>query len=100
MGFDQSKDRDSIGSSYGKLGIDPINQGKLTTVIDPETGVDVMRMKLVQDLVVTEDGKVSYKFRPSSPLCPIRCSPGAGHYPGDQGCAWSKAPAGYGYRLR
>ena len=44
---------------------------KLTTVIDPETGVDVMRMKLVLDLVVTEDGMVSYKFRPSSPLCPI-----------------------------
>lgn len=44
---------------------------KLTGVIDPETGVDVMRMKLVLDLVVTEDGMVSYKFRPSSPLCPI-----------------------------
>lgn len=44
---------------------------KLSTVIDPETGVDVMRMKLVQNLVVGTDGQVTYQFRPSSPLCPI-----------------------------
>ncbi|MGI6249985.1 MAG: iron-sulfur cluster assembly protein [Anaerolineaceae bacterium] len=44
---------------------------RLSQVIDPETGVDVMRMKLVRDLVVSEDRKVSYTFRPSSPFCPI-----------------------------
>lgn len=44
---------------------------KLSMVIDPETGVDVMRMKLVQDIVIDETKKISYKFRPSSPLCPI-----------------------------
>lgn len=44
---------------------------QLSKVIDPETGVDVVRMKLVQDLVVGADGMVTYKFRPSSPLCPI-----------------------------
>jgi len=44
---------------------------KLSTVIDPETGVYVMRMKLVQNLMVEIDGKVTYQFRPSSPLCPI-----------------------------
>ena len=44
---------------------------RLTTVIDPETGVDVVRMRLIEDLVVEENGHVSYKFRPSSPLCPI-----------------------------
>lgn len=44
---------------------------KLATVIDPETGVDVVRMKLVQDLIIDADGKVTYIFRPSSPLCPI-----------------------------
>ncbi len=44
---------------------------KLSTVIDPETGVDVMRMKLVQNLLVGTDGQVTYQFRPSSPLCPI-----------------------------
>ena len=44
---------------------------KLVTVIDPETGVDVLRIKLVKDLTVDPDGKVTYIFRPSSPLCPI-----------------------------
>ena len=45
---------------------------KLATVIDPETGVDVLRMRLVEDLLVDEaTGTLSYKFRPSSPLCPL-----------------------------
>jgi metal-sulfur cluster biosynthetic enzyme len=44
---------------------------RLSSVIDPETGVDVVRMRLIEDLVVEESGRVSYKFRPSSPLCPI-----------------------------
>lgn len=43
----------------------------LRGVIDPETGIDVWRMRLVEDLSVSEDGQVSYVFRPSSPLCPI-----------------------------
>ncbi len=45
---------------------------RLAEVIDPETGADVLRMRLVEDLVVDEEtGKVSYRFRPSSPLCPL-----------------------------
>jgi metal-sulfur cluster biosynthetic enzyme len=40
-------------------------------VIDPETGADVVRMKLIEDLMVDECGIVSYTFHPSSPLCPI-----------------------------
>ncbi len=44
---------------------------KLTKVLDPETGVDVVRMRLVMDLRIDENGKASYIFRPSSPLCPI-----------------------------
>ncbi len=44
---------------------------RLSSVIDPETGVDVVHMRLIEDLVVDEKGRVSYKFRPSSPLCPI-----------------------------
>ena len=45
---------------------------RLVEVIDPETGVDVLRMRLVEDLTVDEaTGSVSYRFRPSSPLCPI-----------------------------
>ncbi|HCU57426.1 MAG TPA: hypothetical protein DF984_04230 [Anaerolineaceae bacterium] len=43
----------------------------LTAVIDPETGADVLRMRIVADLTVDEAGLVTYLFRPSSPLCPI-----------------------------
>jgi metal-sulfur cluster biosynthetic enzyme len=44
---------------------------KLMTVIDPETGADVIRMRLVQNISIDETGKITYTFRPSSPLCPI-----------------------------
>jgi metal-sulfur cluster biosynthetic enzyme len=44
---------------------------QLQKVIDPETGADVWRMRMVENLVVDEDGHASYRFRPSSPLCPI-----------------------------
>jgi metal-sulfur cluster biosynthetic enzyme len=44
---------------------------KLRTVIDPETNVDVVRMQLVQNIFIDSMGKVTYTFRPSSPLCPI-----------------------------
>ena len=45
---------------------------RLVEVIDPETGIDVLRMRLVEDLQVDEAaGMVSYCFRPSSPLCPL-----------------------------
>jgi metal-sulfur cluster biosynthetic enzyme len=46
-----------------------INQ--LQKVIDPETGADVVRMRLIEDLTVDETGTVRYRFRPSSPLCPL-----------------------------
>jgi len=44
---------------------------RLSTVIDPETGVDVVRMRLIEDLAADDAGHISYTFRPSSPLCPI-----------------------------
>lgn len=44
---------------------------KLSEVIDPETGIDVMRMRLVQEIEIDQVGKITYVFRPSSPLCPI-----------------------------
>lgn len=48
---------------------------RLGQVIDPETGVDVMRMRLIEDLEVDSGtGRASYKFRPSSPLCPLAVS--------------------------
>ncbi len=44
---------------------------RLRLVIDPETGMDVVRMRLIEDLSIDASGRVSYRFRPSSPLCPI-----------------------------
>jgi metal-sulfur cluster biosynthetic enzyme len=44
---------------------------RLATVIDPETGVDVVRMRLIEGLIVDEKGRVNYTFRPSSQLCPL-----------------------------
>jgi metal-sulfur cluster biosynthetic enzyme len=44
----------------------------LSQVIHPETGMDVIRMKLVRDLKVHKDGKVELRFQPYS----IRCSNG------------------------
>jgi len=44
---------------------------RLSTVIDPETGVDVVRMRLVEALTVNDEGFVRYEFRPSSPFCPL-----------------------------
>ena len=58
------------------MGVDPriVEQAvihQLQQVIDPETGVDVVRMRLIEDLTVDETGAVRYRFRPSSPLCPL-----------------------------
>jgi metal-sulfur cluster biosynthetic enzyme len=45
---------------------------RLQEVIDPETGADVVRMRLIEDLHAdAETGQVRYRFRPSSPLCPL-----------------------------
>ena len=43
----------------------------LRGVIDPGTHLDIMRMKLVRDLSIDQDGRVSLTFRPSSPVCPM-----------------------------
>ena len=47
---------------------------RLKLVIDPETRADVIRMRLIEDLEVSDDGRVKYTFRPSSPVCPIAVS--------------------------
>ena len=44
---------------------------RLKTVIDPETGADVVRMRLVENLRINDTGQENYTFQPSSPLCPI-----------------------------
>ena len=43
----------------------------LARVVDPEMGMDVMRMRLVRDLKVDQHGNVELTFRPSSVLCPL-----------------------------
>ena len=44
---------------------------RLRNVIDPETGADVVRMRLIQELRVDDEGVTHYTFRPSSPFCPL-----------------------------
>ncbi len=44
---------------------------RLKMVIDPETGLDVVEMDLVQQLTTTQDGTVRVQFRPSSFVCPL-----------------------------
>ena len=44
---------------------------RLREVIDPETNADMIRMRLIKDLVVHPGGLVRYTFQPSSPLCPL-----------------------------
>jgi metal-sulfur cluster biosynthetic enzyme len=43
----------------------------LYDVIDPETGLSIMRMDLIHELQVSDKGLVSLVFRPSSPVCPM-----------------------------
>jgi metal-sulfur cluster biosynthetic enzyme len=47
---------------------------RLRKVIDPETHVDVVRMRLIENLSVDNEGNVIYTFRPSSFVCPIAVS--------------------------
>ncbi len=57
--------------------VEKLNQliiARLRLVIDPETRADVIRMRLVENLTVNEEGHVKYTFRPSSPVCPIAVS--------------------------
>jgi metal-sulfur cluster biosynthetic enzyme len=44
---------------------------RLKMVIDPETGMDVVEMDLVQNVSASEDGLVKLEFRPSSFVCPL-----------------------------
>ena len=53
------------------MGLQEKIEESLCQVIDPETGMDVIRMKLVRDLKVGKEGEVELTFRPSSVLCPL-----------------------------
>jgi len=43
----------------------------LKEVIDPGTTLDVISMGLIKHLTVTDEGKVSLEFQPSSNVCPL-----------------------------
>ena len=65
-------------SDSDKLRQDVINA--LRQVIDPETGADVIRMRLVLELRIHTDGTAQYIFRPFLPLMSNRFNPGHVHY--------------------
>lgn len=67
-----------MGKAHVKLGILVNDNAKheqveavLAEVMDPETGLSVMRMDIVHNLEVRNTGEVSLIFRPSSPVCPM-----------------------------
>ncbi|CAD7771139.1 MAG: hypothetical protein KIIPBIDF_00506 [Candidatus Methanoperedenaceae archaeon GB50] len=43
----------------------------LTQVIDPSTGLDVIRMRVIEDLRIEDGGRVKLVLHPSSPVCPL-----------------------------
>lgn len=70
---------DRTGSVYGRntVGAEQLEgevRNVLGQIIDPETGLSIMRMDLIHDMEVTSDGLVSLVFRPSSPVCPMAYS--------------------------
>jgi len=42
----------------------------LKKTIDPETGIDVVTMKMIKS-VVEKNGNVKIKFKPTTPFCPM-----------------------------
>ncbi len=39
--------------------------------IDPETGIDVVRMGMIKKVEVDKDKNVKIKFTPTTPFCPM-----------------------------
>jgi metal-sulfur cluster biosynthetic enzyme len=39
--------------------------------IDPETGIDVVTMKMVKSVAVDKAGNAVIKFKPTTPFCPM-----------------------------
>ena len=44
---------------------------ELEKIIDPETNMDVLSMGLIKNIDVSDDGRVSLEFIPSSPIYPL-----------------------------
>ena len=43
----------------------------LTQVVDPATGLDIVRMRAIKDLQVDDKGRVKAILQPTSPVCPL-----------------------------
>ena len=43
----------------------------LKHAIDPETGVDVVTMKMIKAVAIDAAGNVKIKFQPTTPFCPM-----------------------------
>ena len=67
---------------------------RLRMIVDPETGIDVVEMDLINSLSTTDDGDVKLDFRPSSFVCPLalRETPNGGN--GAMGPDWEGWPFG------
>ena len=45
---------------------------KLSTVIDPDLGMDIVTLNFIKQLEITEDKKVSFQVELTTPACPIK----------------------------
>jgi metal-sulfur cluster biosynthetic enzyme len=43
----------------------------LKKVIDPETGIDVVTMKMIKSAKADAKGNTKIKFKPTTPFCPM-----------------------------
>jgi metal-sulfur cluster biosynthetic enzyme len=43
----------------------------LTQVLDPATGLDVIRMQIIENLQINNEGEIKLILHPSSPVCPL-----------------------------
>ena len=43
----------------------------LKHAIDPETGIDVVTMKMIKAVAIDSAGNVKIKFQPTTPFCPM-----------------------------
>ncbi len=43
----------------------------LKQVVDPATGLDVVRMRVIKDLQIKDGGRVEVVLQPTSPVCPL-----------------------------
>jgi metal-sulfur cluster biosynthetic enzyme len=64
------KSTETTKSSKDTMGKVNVFRENMKKIIDPHTGINIIDMNMVQNIVVKE-GKVSLDFTPTSPFCPI-----------------------------